>query len=172
MLNIKNLLAHSTIQKLDQELETVFTNAPHLPSKVTEILVKIAPYMLLVSGLFMVTGGLQSIFGANSLNRILDLWRNIPPLYFYLIGSLQILAGVLSISAFQALKAKALEGWQTMLVLTFLSLLMNLISVGFFREGLFGLLLSLLLGLYILYELKPAYLPGKIKINENTKSKK
>lgn len=172
MTNIKALLAHPTLQKLDQELETVFSNAPHLPTKVTDILVKIAPYMMLISGLFMVTGGLQSIFGANSLNRVFEFWRSVPPFYFYLMGLLQILAGALSISAYQPLKARAFEGWQLMFGLTFLSLLMNLISVGFFREGLFGLLLSLLLGLYFLYELKPAYQSVKTKISKSTKKKK
>ncbi len=173
MLNLSPVLKHPTFQKLDQELEAVFANAPHLPKKVVDVLVKIAPYMMLVSGLFMITGGLQSIFGANSFYRMMDLWMNTPPFYFYLIGLLQIVAGALSIIAYQPLRSRLLEGWQIMFILTWLSLLMNLVSVGFFRDGLFGLLLSLLLSLYLIYELRPAYVGAdKLKKVQTLKRKK
>ncbi len=73
MSNLNQVLSHTALIKIDQELNNVFKNAPHLPRKLTDILVKIAPYMILVSGLFMITGGLQSIFGARSFHRLLDL---------------------------------------------------------------------------------------------------
>lgn len=172
MPNIRALLSHPTLLKLDSELETVFANAPHLPEKVIEILVKIVPYMVLISGLFMVTGGLQSIFGATEFYRILDLWRDVPSYYFYLVGVLQIIGGVLSIMAFKPLRDKLATGWQFMFVLSILNALMNLISVIFIRQGLFGLLIGLLLSFYFLYELKPTYFGTKSKIEKNTKKNK
>lgn len=157
MVNLNQVLSHSALIKIDQELTTVFKNAPHLPKKVTEVLVKIAPYMVLVSGLFMITGGLQSIFGARSFHRLLDLWANIPPIYFYLSGLIQIGAGVLSVMAYKPLKEKQAEGWMMLLLLNFISIILNFITLLFFRQGLFGLLLGALLGFYVLYELRYAY---------------
>ncbi len=161
MSNLNQVLSHTALIKIDQELNNVFKNAPHLPRKVTDILVKIAPYMILVSGLFMITGGLQSIFGARSFHRLLDLWANIPPVYFYLTGLIQIGAGVLSVMAYKPLKDKQAEGWMMMLLLNLVSIVLNFITLLFFRQGLFGLLLGALLGFYLLYELRYAYKKAK-----------
>jgi hypothetical protein len=157
MQNITSLFSHKIIKDIDNELEKVFQNVPHLPKKAVEILAKIAPYLTLVSGLFLITGGLRSIFGANDFYRIFNAWKGVPPLYFYLTGLLQILAGVISISIYKPLKNYELKGWFGLLCLSILGLVMNLVSVFFFKDGLFGLLFSLAVSLYILYEVKPEY---------------
>lgn len=159
MINLQPVLSHPTLKKIDQELEAVFQKAPHLPKKVTAVLAKITPYLVLVSGLFLITGGLRSMLGANDFQKIFEFWTGIPPVYFYITGFLQIIAGALSVMAFQPLKNRSLDGWLILLLLTGLTLVMNIISIFFFRDGLFGLLLSLLLSLYVLYELKSEYLP-------------
>ncbi len=163
MLNLQPVLSHPTLQKADQELEAVFKKAPHLPKKVTAILAKIAPYLVLVSGLFLITGGLRSVLGARDFQKIFEFWTGIPPVYFYLTGFLQIIAGGLSVMAYKPLKNRHLDGWLILLLLTGLTLIMNVISIFFFRDGLFGLLLSLLISLYVLYELKSEYLPKNSK---------
>ena len=157
MQNIMSLFSHPAIKNLDKELEKIFKNAPHLPKKVTDVLVKIAPYLVLVSGLYLVTVGLRSIFGANDFYQTFNFWRGIPPVYFYLIGLLQILAGAISIVAYKLLKNREFAGWSALFGLTILELAMNVISVIFLRDGIFGLLLSLAVSLYILYEVKPEY---------------
>ena len=157
MQNTTSLFSHPTIKNIDKELEKIFQNVPHLPKKAVEILAKIAPYLTLVSGLFLITGGLRSIFGANDYYRIFNFWKSIPPVYFYLTGLLQIVSGVVSVSIYKPLKNYELQGWFGLLCLSLLGLVMNLISVFFFRDGLFGLLFSLAISLYILYEVKPEY---------------
>jgi len=171
MQKIISVFSHPMLKKLDSELLKIFENAPHLPKKVTEILVKIAPYLILISGLFLVSGGLRSIFGFKNFYNVLNLWSNIPSAYFYVIGFLQIVAGIISIVAYQPLKDKKMEGWLALLGLTILELLMNIISVIFLNSGIFGLLLGLLISLYVLYELRSDYLPNKI-IAKKTKSTK
>jgi uncharacterized membrane protein HdeD (DUF308 family) len=158
MTNIMPLFSHEIVKKLDKELEGVFKNTPHLPSKAVEILVKIAPYLILVSGLFMITGGLSTIFGTSTYNRMMTLFQGTPSFYFYLIGILQILVGIISIMAYKPLKNKEADGWYMLFCLNILELAMNLISVAFLRHGLFGLLLSLIVSFYILYEVKAEYL--------------
>lgn len=157
MQNITSLFSHKIIKDIDKELEKVFQNAPHLPKKAIEILAKIAPYITLVSGLFLITSGLRSIFGANDYYRIFNFWKGIPPIYFYLTGVLQIISGVVSVSIYKPLKNYELQGWFGLLCLSILGLIMNLISVFFFKDGLFSLLFSLLISLYILYEIKSEY---------------
>ena len=147
------MFSHPTVKNIDKELEKVFQGFPHLPKKITEVLAKIAPYLILVSGLFLITGGLRSIFGANDFYRIFNFWKGIPPVYFYLTGLLQILIGVLSLIAYEPLKNRKMEGWIILFFINAIQLLMNIISVFFFKGGLFGLLLSLAIGLYLLYEM-------------------
>jgi hypothetical protein len=59
-----------------------------------------------------------------------------------------------------------------LLSLTVLELLMNAISVIFLGDGIFGLLLGLLISLYFLYELRPNFLPNQIIVKKTKKSKK
>ena len=158
MTNIMPLFSHEIVKKLDKELEGVFKSAPHLPPKAIEILVKIAPYLILISGLFMITGGLSTIFGASTYNRMMTFFQGVPSLYFYIIGLLQVLVGAISLMAYKPLKNKEADGWYMLFCLNILELAMNLISVVFLRDGLFGLLLSLIISFYILYEVKTEYL--------------
>lgn len=173
MQKILSLFSYQLVKNIDRELEKVFRKTPHLPKRVTDVLVKIAPYLTLVSGLFMITGGLRSIFGAQDFHRIFNFWRTVPSVYFYLTGSLQILAGIISLMAYKPLQNKKIEGWQILFFLVALELIMNLVSVLFFRNGYFGLLFSLLISAYILYEVKPEYTAAKVvsKIKSKTKKK-
>lgn len=157
MQNIMSLFSHPIIKNLDLELEKIFQNAPHLPKKAIDILVKITPYLVLISGLYFVVGGLRSIFGINNFYLIFNFWKGISPVYFYLIGLLQILAGAISIVAYKPLKNRGLVGWSALFGLTILELAMNIISVIFLGSGVFGLLLSLVISLFVLYEIKPEY---------------
>ena len=169
MQKIISVFSHPMIKKLDIELEKVFENAPHLPKKVVDVLVKIIPYLILISGLFLITGGLRSIFGSKNFYNIFYMWRGISPIYFYLVGSLQVVAGVISVMIYQPIKAKKVEGWFALLGLTILELLMNMISVVFLNGRIFGLLFGLLISLYFLYEIKSAYLPNIIKKTKSIK---
>lgn len=172
MQKIISVFSHPMLQKLDNELLKIFANAPHLPKKIIDILVKVAPYLVLISGLFLVSYGLRSIFGFKSLNNVLGFLINVPSIYFYIIGLLQIAAGIISIAAYQALKNKLMIGWLALLGLTILELLMNIISVIFLGNGIFGLLLGLLISLYFLYELRECYLPSQVIAKKSKKSKK
>lgn len=177
MQEIKSLFSHQLVKGLDSELEKIFKSAPHLPKKVVEVLVKIAPYLVLISGLFMITGGLRSIFDVGSLNRVYTYFMGTPSIYYYVIGILQILAGAISVMAYKPLKNNDLQGWYMLFCLTMLELVMNLLSIFFLRDGLFGLLISLVISFYILYEVKPAYQSAKVvkaikKIVKEVKAKK
>ncbi len=172
MQKIISIFSHPMLQKLDSELLKIFANAPHLPKRIVDVLVKIAPFLVLISGLFMISGGLRSIFGFKSLNNVLGFLVNVPSIYFYLMGILQIVAGVISIAAYQALKGKLMIGWLALLGLTILELLMNIISVIFLGSRIFGLLLGLLISLYFLYELRNSYSSSQVITKKIKKSKK
>jgi len=157
MQKIISFFSHPAIKKLDKEFTKIFENAPHLPKKATDILVKIIPYLVLISGLLLISGGLRSIFGFGSLHNALSFLVNVPSIYFYVIGFLQVITGIVSIAAYQPLKDRKIEGWFVLLGLNILELLMNIVSVIFLSDGIFGLLLGLLIGLYFLYEIKSSY---------------
>lgn len=176
MQNISSFFSHPMIKKLDIELDKIFQKVPHLPKKAIEILVKIAPILILVSGLFLITGGLRSIFGANDFYRIFNAWKGVPAIYFYITGLLQILAGVVSLSIYNPIKNKDLQGWYGLLCLNIIQVTMSLIAVIFVKNGLFDLLFSLFISLYVLYEIKPEFgtaikTSAKIKVIKKDKAK-
>lgn len=172
MQKIISFFSHPVIKKLDKELEKIFENAPHLPAKAIDIIVKIISYLILISGLFMISSGVHSIFGAKDFYNTFKFWKDIPSVYFYIIGLMQILTGIASVAAYQPLKDKKIDGWFVLLGLVILELLMSITNVIFLGNGIFGLLLGLLIGLYFLYEIKSNYTqngnalsPKKLKTN-------
>ena len=157
MQNINALFSHSVIKKIDKELAKIFQGTPHLPKKVINLIVQVGPYLLLISGLYLIVNGLSSIAGANYSYQMINFLRGISPIYFYLIGLLEILAGTISLITYKPLKNRELNGWFALLCLSLLETIMSVISVIVFRSGLFSSLLSLLISFYLLYEIKPEY---------------
>lgn len=157
MQKITEIFSHPILKKFDNELLKIFDNAPHLPKKVIEVLTKVAPYLLLISGVFLISNGLRSLFGFNRFYQVFALFGHVSTVYFYILGVLQIIAGLISLMAYQPLKNKQAAGWYMLLALSMLELLMNLLSVIFLGSGIFGLLLGLLISLYLLYELRSVY---------------
>ena len=173
MQKIIELFSHPIIKKLDLELLKIFENTPHLPKKVTDFIVKIAPYFSLLAGVFMISNGLRSLFGFNGFYQVFALFGHVSPLYFYLLGVLQILAGIIALLAYQPLKSQQAQAWYIMLALSILELLMNFLSIIFLGSGIFGLLLSLLISWYLLYELRSAYVKStSAKLTSTSKKNK
>lgn len=169
MQKIISVFSHPMIKKLDSEFVKIFENAPHLPKKITEVLVKIAPYLILISGLFLITSGLRSVFGNRNFYNAFYFWKNISPIYFYVIGLLQVIVGVISVMIYQPLKDRKIDAWFALLGLAILELLMNMVGVIFLNNSIFSLLLGLLISLYFLYEVKGHYMPVAVKKTKSTK---
>ncbi len=171
MKNITSLYTSPIIKKLDKNLEQIFKKAPHLPKALVGIIVKIIPYLILISGLLLVISGFNTIYSVRSPHQLISSWYGIAPVYFYLIGLLRILMGSIALIAYKPLKNRKLNGWFILFCLSFLELIMNLCSVLLFVSGLLSALLSLLINLYVLYEIKSAYSPLQNLINKTKEIK-
>jgi hypothetical protein len=168
MSNLTSLYSSPVIKKLDKKLEPIFKNMPHLPKTLVKIVVKIIPYLILISGLFLIIRGFSTIFNARASHQLINSWYGTAHVYLYLIGLLQILVGSIYLIAYQPLKNRKFNGWLILFDLSFLELIVNLCSALLVGAGLLGSLLNLFISLYVLYEIKSAYSPLQSLINKTT----
>lgn len=135
-------------KKLIQTLEEFFSKAPHLPAKWREVLVKIAPWLVLIFGILGVLGGLAALGvspvatfgGVNYGTKLL------------IAGVFTLVSSVLMLMAFPGLKARKYQGWRLFFWSEVVSVVASIISLD-----LVGAVLGFLIGFYILFEIKSHY---------------
>ncbi|MFH2118419.1 MAG: hypothetical protein ABII10_01640 [Candidatus Paceibacterota bacterium] len=161
---ISSLTGKPVTETIDK-LEPAFKGLPHLPKGLTDFLVSISPWAAGIGGIFGILAGLQLLsswlgWGMNWYFRLAGL----SPVYFLLVGALQILGGAVLLLAFNPLKARQMTGWILLFVSLAINLAQNLVGLIFsYTAGgsLIGSLLGLLISLYVLFELKNSYKPAK-----------
>lgn len=150
--------------KFISQVEQPFKGLPHLPKGLIDFLVGVAPWLVGLGGVLSLLGALSS-FGAASGLQSANVWMRyvagISPVYFLLTGVVEIVSGVLMLMAFKPLKNKELKGWIYMFWLQVISLAQMVIGIAFASSSLVSLVIGLAIGLYILFELKPAYSGAK-----------
>lgn len=162
MQQLLDTMSNKEVMKLISQLQDTFKGAPHLPKGLTDVLVKIAPYLAAIGGIFSILGGLQMIFGMNTAYEMLAT-LGISNNYRYISGIEQIIVGALGVWSYTYLKAQSMTGWLMMFWSMIIYTVFSIISVFFFGYAtLIGLVIGLLIGMYVLFELKPYY--GKTKV--------
>lgn len=124
--------------------------APQIPKGGKEWIVKYAPYITIIGLIFMASAILNSM-------KIYSLARTFFPVYGYGISSstiISIIYMVLSALALPGLFKRNANGW---------NFSMYAIVVGSLSSfDPFSILISLLLGLYVLFQIKPYYFGGAV----------
>ena len=134
----------------------LFQKAPHLPQNARQTLVDVAPWLALLGGIL----GLVGIFSAGAFTSLLftlSFFRlGLLPLLF-VVGMLFALASaVLDLLAYQPLTQHKKAGWNFLfygMLLSVISLILNVIA-GY---GVSGQLVGLLIGFWLLFEVRDAY---------------
>jgi hypothetical protein len=147
-------------KKLAEQVGEPFKKAPHLPESVTEFLVKITPYLAIIGGVLTVLGALQTLsipMGWSTTSRFLQMFGVVNPVYWWIIGLISLASGALLIMAYQPLKDRKFAGWMYMFWLEVLSIIQMLVGVVMVGTSVVGAVLAILIGFYILYEVKPHY---------------
>lgn len=150
-INSKNSLA-----QLEGTLNEYFgKKAPALPQNAKEIIVKIAPFLAIVSivltlpaimlllGLGGLTTALAPLGGVNSVALVPTMWVSI---------LLLIPVVVLEVMAIPGLFAKTAKAWKYMYWAQLITIVSSLIQLN-----IVGALLSALIGFYILFQVKSFY---------------
>ncbi len=158
---INTYLEHAEVVKFISYLDDVFSKAPKLPKPFTNVLVSIAPWLAGVGGVLGIIGSLQSIsYGFGSMSQYAELFSQfarIPRWYFTFVGVIQLLSSALLIMAFSPLKDKKYYGWLLLFWNMLLMTIQNLVGLAVGLGGAVGVLLSILIGLYLLFQMKPEY---------------
>ncbi len=138
---------------LEKEMRDLFAKFPAFPESLIDLLVTIAPWGALIGAIFGILGflGLVGVgsfvsvasVGIGAYGSTWKMWVNI-------LG-LGIMA-VIYLLAFTPLRTQKKRGWDLMYYAFLLNLVINLITFSFF-----GLILSFLIGGWILFQVRPKY---------------
>lgn len=162
MQQLMKTLKNDSVLKLVDQLESITQDLPHLPKGIVDFLVKINPWLAAVGGLLLVLGSFNFIqIGLTSPTRTMALLMPdafaISPTYYLLSGILMMILAFMSGLAFAPLKAQSFDGWLIMFWMIGIYLVDSIIGIAYGVENIFMTLLGLAIGIYILFELKPAY---------------
>jgi hypothetical protein len=128
-------------------MEDLFKKAPHLPANFREVLVKIAPYLALLFGILGVVAGL-GVLGMSPV----ALFGGIQTSVFVMItGVLTIVSSVLLLMAYPKLLKHQHKGWTYLFWSEAVNAVAALMTLSL------GSVVVILIGFYILFEIKNHY---------------
>lgn len=160
---IKQLTSTKAQSYIDQ-VEQVVKGVPHLPKVITDVIVSIIPWLVIVSGIFSAIYGIQYILYSFSLQDIAVV-AGISPAYWLIVGVQHIVSAYLSILSFQLLRDRKYTGWVLMFWNMATTVITAVASIVFVPGSLIASLITLAVGIYLTFEVKPYY-TGEASVNE------
>jgi len=153
MSSIFDRLTDRQSMDLIAKMEDAFKSLPHLPKGLVEFLVKIAPWLTIIFAIIIVVfgplGALAALISLLALNPVFALVSLVTMV-------IAILTAILYFMAFKPLQARALKGWIYLFwaeMLSVVSAVLGLLSGSFS----IGTIIGILIGFYVLFEMKPFY---------------
>lgn len=148
---IDNYLSQDKLVNVIRKFDNVFSKFPKLPNFLPKFLVAISPWLALISGILgLVAGPLMAILSLLSLITLSPLII----LSYVSSALIMILNTFLMFKAFKPLKTKSLQGWIYLFWSEMLWLVNGLIETLTGEQRFFMLLISNLIGFYLLFEMK------------------
>lgn len=132
----------------------VFKTAPHLPKEWVDFLVKIAPTLAMIGAVLSFIAG--PILG---LLSILSLLSFNPFIVFgvLLSAGIAFLSAALLFKAVEPLKKREYNGWLLLFWCDMLGVAHTVFTIFFHPKDTVGAVVGTIVGLYILYEMRPRY---------------
>ncbi len=131
-------------------LDNFFKQAPKLPSSATDVLVKIAPWISLIFGILGVIAGI-GLLGVSPLALFGGLHASFVVL---LTGGVSIVASVLMLMAYPKLVKHEYKGWELLFWSEVVSAVSAVLSIA---SGSIGGVIGVLIGFYLLFQIKSYY---------------
>lgn len=166
-----SFLTNQQAQKWADKLVPTFAKFPHLPKKITDFLVKFAPYLIIVAAVGQLISGLQDLLNLNHGAYLLANLFKINRTYYYVSGVFELVIGLIYLFAYDGFKNKQYQGWMLIFWATILGVVQELVLLFLGWNSLFAIILSALISLYVIYEIRPAYLPKKTKTKKSSTKK-
>ncbi len=138
-----------------KKIEDPFKSLPHLPKGLVEFLVKLAPWLAILGAILgLVAGPLVAIAG--SLGTLFSLSPSIL-IWTIVTVVLTLLNSVLLFMAFTPLKERAMKGWMLLFWSNVIGIVEGVVGLFWSQSSLISTILGIVIGLYILFEMKPFY---------------
>lgn len=157
--NIDQLLSQDWLIKIIQVFDNLFGRLPRLPKIIPNFFVKISPWVALLNGIVgIVAGPVMTLLGLLALVTLQPLII----ISYVTSAVIMIFNTFLMFKAFKPLKKRDLRGWIYLFWSNILWLIDSLIDVitGIGEYNLVVLVVSNLIGLYILFEMKRVMVEG------------
>lgn len=137
---------------LIHKIEEPFSTLPHLPQGITQFLLKIAPWLALLSGIIgLITGVALGVSIPVYFSQSLMLL-----VVTVLTVIITIVNSILLLHAFTPLKNRELKGWVFLFWSEVLGIIESILNV-FHGGSAVGTIIGALIILYALFEIKPFY---------------
>jgi hypothetical protein len=134
-------------------MEEWFAKLPSLPTNVTDVLVKLAPWLAFIFGMLGVLGALAATGVLAVLSPLVMMGGGFGVAVGGVIGGLLALASsVLMLLAFPGLRDRKMAGWKWSFYSELVSIVGSLVALN-----LIGAVVSALVGFYILFQIKSYY---------------
>lgn len=159
MDNLVSRLTNKDSEGYAQKGADLFSSLPHLPKNITEFLVNFAPIFALIGAvLSLIAGpilGLLSVISLISLNPFFVL-------SVLIAAVITLLSSVILFLAYKPLQNRQYRGWLLLWWSMVLSAIQAVLDIGLRQEGVFSLI-GIVIGFYVLYEMRPFYgVKGKL----------
>lgn len=138
---------------LVSNLEGVFKSLPHLPENIREMLVKVAPWLALIFGVL----GLFVGVGAMGFSPFAMFGGVRTGMMVFLSGVITLASSVLMLLAYPKLVKRSYNGWVFLFWAELMNAIYALLSALSGSGGFVGTILGVLIGLYLLFEVKRYY---------------
>lgn len=156
-------LTSKQVRKLVTQLEPTFKTLPHLPKGLVDFIVSVAPWLVGLGGVLGILAGLGMITSAVGFSS--SFWMNVRGVtltHMLVLGVLQLLSAGILLLAFSRLKDKQYTGWLLLFCHLGLGIVQQAVTVLFsfgsiYMGSLLWTVVGVLLGLYILFEVKSKY---------------
>lgn len=150
-----DMLTNKDAMDFIAKVEEPFKSLPHLPKGLVEFFVKLAPWFAIIGAVLSLLAGplwgLVSVLSLFSLNPMLVIFTVVSAI-------VTLLNAVLLFMAFTPLKNREMKGWILIFWSNILGAVVSLLSIftgG--PSGAVGAVIGILIGLYVLFEMKPFY---------------
>jgi hypothetical protein len=142
----------ASLSQLEKTLEGYFKKAPALPAGLKELIVKFAPWLILISLILLLPAilaalGLSALFLPASYLGGVGFGLNYTIAMIISIGTI-----ILEVMALPGLFKRQLSAWRLVFYATLVSALASLIQLN-----LVGLIVGTAIGLYLLFQVKSYY---------------
>lgn len=158
---------------LEKSLDDVFGSKAQyqLPANIKDLLVKLAPWLALLSGILGILGAIGLWSAAHMVNEMTSFYGAYSPAYtqavnqmnavFWIALIMDLIFSGLALLAFPGLKARKKVGWNLMFYSTLLSIVYSIVSGFYYNTGivssLIGAVIGAVIGFYILFQVRSRY---------------